>query len=313
MIRERSLFFFSASNPGIETGGVFGESKISILDKVPVDLKPKTIFAKSDDSSEAVRTMMERSGISFPLIIKPDVGEKGFLVEKISDFQTLVNYRKRFKIDFIIQEFVSLPYECNLLYYKIPGEHSGNVLSITNKEFLNITGNGKATVLDLMKEKPRAVLQMNRMKKEKPDLMKFIPKSGEIVKIEPIGNHARGTAFLDGRNLINDEVVEAFDKIANRIPGMFVYRFDLKCKSPDDLKTGDNIKLVEVNGAGGEPTHIYQPGYSLVRAWKDLFQLWRIIHKISRINHSQGVPYMSFNEGITRIRNYRNYKAHIQL
>src|SRR6185295_2734821 len=34
-VKSHSLLFFTASNPGVDTGGFYGESKISVLDKIP--------------------------------------------------------------------------------------------------------------------------------------------------------------------------------------------------------------------------------------------------------------------------------------
>src|SRR5687767_6644859 len=42
-LRSRSLLFFTASNPSIEMGGMFGESKFEILKRFPPTLIPKTI------------------------------------------------------------------------------------------------------------------------------------------------------------------------------------------------------------------------------------------------------------------------------
>lgn len=311
MFRSRSLFFFSASNPAVDTGGVFGESKFSVLRLVPAELKPRTLFIPPQMPNEEVLQLMQQSGIGFPVIIKPDVGERGLLVEKISDPDGLKRYRARFCINLLIQEFVSLPYEYNVLYYRYPGSDSGLVTSITGKELLSVTGNGYSTVEELLLDNPYAIVQMKRLKAEKRELLQTIPKTGETVVVEPIGNHARGTLFTDKRNLIDAQVLKTFDKIASRIPGMFIYRFDVKCNGPDDLKTGKNLKLVEVNGAGGEPTHIYQPGYPLRRAWKDLLHHWRHVYRISHANHRQGVPYMPWKEGLRKMRSYLQYKASV--
>jgi hypothetical protein len=43
-LKARKLFFFTAVNPAIETGGVLGESKIIILNRIPKEVVPKTIF-----------------------------------------------------------------------------------------------------------------------------------------------------------------------------------------------------------------------------------------------------------------------------
>ena len=85
-IRSRALFFFSAVNPVIETGGVLGESKINILNRLPKYTIPKTIFIKKEtENFDWILKQMKSEGIIFPIIAKPDVGERGFLVEKVEN------------------------------------------------------------------------------------------------------------------------------------------------------------------------------------------------------------------------------------
>ena len=51
-IKAKSLFFFSASNPSIETGGMFFESKSKIFDILPKEYLPKTIKISDSDSQQ---------------------------------------------------------------------------------------------------------------------------------------------------------------------------------------------------------------------------------------------------------------------
>src|SRR6187549_1530140 len=45
-IKARDFFFFTLTNPGIPTGGFFGESKSDILRHIPDHFKPKTVLLK---------------------------------------------------------------------------------------------------------------------------------------------------------------------------------------------------------------------------------------------------------------------------
>ena len=173
---------------------------------------------------------------------------------------------------------------------------------------MTVTGDGASTVQELMERDMHSIMQLKRFKTEKPALMKQIPEKGATLRIEPIGNHARGATFFDGRHLVDKQMLLTFNNIAKQIPDMFIFRFDAKCKTPQGLKTGETLKFVEVNGAGGEPTHIYETGYSLLRAWGDLLHQWSVIYTVSSINHKNGVAYMSLSEGITKLKAYFDYK-----
>jgi len=307
-LKSRSLFFFSASNPGIDTGGLYGESKMSVLKKIPKEFIPKTILIKPQTERNLLLEKLRQAEIEFPLIAKPDVGERGFLVEKMDDIESLEKHLARFPVDFILQEYLDYEHEFNVLFYLIPGEETGTISSITIKKYMTVIGDGKSSVEELMQKDNRSILQLERFKKEKVQLMQEIPAKGATLRIEPVGNHARGTAFFDGRYLVDEQMLRTFNHIAKQIPDMFIFRFDAKCKTPQGLKTGESLKFVEVNGAGGEPTHIYETGYSLFRAWGDLLHQWSIIYKVSSINHKNGVAYMSLHEGIAKLKTYFYYK-----
>ena len=114
-LRSRSLFFFTNVNPVIETGGVFGESKINILRRIPKWALPKTIYVERQEMSlSEMNLAVKKENIDFPLIAKPDVGERGFMVSKIENEEALTNYFQNINSDFLIQEFADNPLEISV-------------------------------------------------------------------------------------------------------------------------------------------------------------------------------------------------------
>lgn len=63
------------------------------------------------------------------------------------------------------------------------------------------------------------------------------------------------------------------------------------------LRSGKAFHIIELNGAGGDPTHIYDPKHSLFFAWKEIVRHWFILYRISAANHRLGVKYMTYTEG----------------
>ena len=120
---------------------------------------------KKGDSLEEVKGILEGSGFKFPLIAKPDVGERGFKVEKIDSFEELAAYLASCPTDFLLQDFIDLPMELGILYYRFPGEKTGKISSVTIKEFLTVQGDGTSTVGQLIEAYPRAKLQYKALKK----------------------------------------------------------------------------------------------------------------------------------------------------
>lgn len=307
-IRARALFFFSSVNPVIETGGVMGESKINIFNRMPEYSFPKTIFIQKEKATvDSIITMFSQKGIVFPFIAKPDVGERGFLVEKIVDKTGLENYLKKITVDFIIQDFITFPLEISVLYYRMPDAKEGTITSVCVKKNLSVIGDGKSTIEDLMENYPRARFQLERFQRDSPTMLLQVPKVGEEIELEPIGNHSRGTTFLNGNHHIDAQLVKVFDKIALQMEGIHYGRFDIKCESVELLRQGKAFKILEFNGIASEPAHIYDPEYPLTNAYQDIFNHWNIIYKISKVQRKKGVKSMTWGEAYSSLRDYLKY------
>jgi hypothetical protein len=294
--RARSLFFFSASNPTITMGGMFGESKYEVLNLVPDQYKPKTIFVQSGSNSKQVLDLLRQHQFHLPVIFKPDLGERGFMVKRIFNEQDIETYLKKMKFNFLIQELVDQPIECGVFYTRFPNEKDGRVTSVVVKEMLSVTGNGTSTLEELIFDKPRAKLQWEVLKIAHADKIKLVVPKDETVDLNLIGNHCLGTKFLSGEHLINEKLSQTFDTISKQINGFYFGRYDLRCASVDDLYLG-KVKIMELNGCGAEPAHIYHPGFSLWKALRVLTTHWHNMFVISAQNHRRGVPYLSFQEG----------------
>lgn len=295
-IKARSLFFFSSSNPSIETGGLLGESKIDILDRISDEYKPKTVFVTASTHSDTIFMQLDQRGLTFPLIAKPNVGERGWRVEKLAHWGELVNYIQSSPVDFLIQEYVDEPLELGVFYYRMPGQERGVISSIVQKEFLTIRGNGRNCIEELIVQNERAVLQLPALTAKYGHRFHEIPAAGETITLVNIGNHSKGTKFLNANHLITPELTRVFDRISQPIDGFYYGRYDLRCRSVTDLYAGKHISILELNGAGAEPAHIYQPGFSIWEAWRVLLQHWRVLYDISRENHRRGVAYMTLGE-----------------
>ena len=313
--RARSFFYFSAANPGIPSGGMLGESKYDILAKIPVPYKPKTIRLKPSTPLGEVLENMPRTGISLLIVAKPDVGERGWMVEKIGDEAGLQAYLRCIRVDYLVQPYVEGPIELGVFYYHLPGARRGEVSSVVVKEFLKLTGNETSTLEKLIRRNPRAALQHDRLRERyQSEWGRVLPK-GQEIELEPIGNHCRGTAFLDGTHLINDQLHDVFDRISREVDGFYYGRYDLRCASLAGLYRGEGIQILELNGVGAEPGHIYQPGFSLWEGYRVLFRHWTAMYRIARLNHRQGVPYLGFREvqqTLTRIRRARTLQERAQ-
>ncbi|MEQ9402251.1 MAG: hypothetical protein RIM99_01590 [Cyclobacteriaceae bacterium] len=302
-VKSRSVLFFTASNPTIEFGGMFGERKSDIFSILPDKYIPTTRLIHKGDQESA---LAEGRRIGYPLIAKPDIGERGVWVKKIEGENEMLRYTESCPVDFLLQELITYPVELGIFLVKYPGE-KGKVTSIVRKEFLEVKGDGQATIMELLKENPRAILTADLSSDFLKQQGSRIPEKNECVLIEPVGNHCKGTKFLNDEHEIDESLNVAMNKIADEIPDFFFGRFDLKCRSIADLKELKNFSILELNGAGAEPGHIYQPGYSLFRAYKDILWHLKVLADISVINHQRGIPFWSLSQGYKKWKEHRNH------
>jgi hypothetical protein len=296
-IKSKSFWFFTAANPGIAFGGLMGESKYDIYRLVPRKFQPKTFQVKPHHTLEQVRDTMFQFGIRFPVIVKPEIGERGKGVVKVDSLTQLKDCLIKKQVPLLIQEYIGWTKELGIFYYRFPGQKKGNISSVVEKGFLSITGNGQSTLKELIAKNPRATLHWDKLKTKYEKQWKEVLPQGSTIELESIGNHCRGTTFLNGNRYINENMISLFDEIADQIPGFHFGRFDIRYRSLYDLYAGKNFSIIELNGAGAEPGHIYHPGASLMNAYRSIFHHLDVLYAISRINHRKGNPHYSFLRG----------------
>jgi hypothetical protein len=295
-LKTRSFGFFSAVNPGMEGSGNGLESKYKTIQMLPSHYCPKTIYIEKDENIKDILPKITQNNIEFPLIIKPDIGFRGLLVTKIKDEIELFSYLKKYNaISLIIQEFVDYKNECGLFYHKIPGEKKGKITSVTLKKYLTVIGDGNSTLLELIVNNERAKQYSEYISEINKERLQMIPTLKEEVVLNIIGNHSKGTQFINGNHLINSELTYFLDNLNAKIEGWNYGRIDVKYNNFEELMRGENLKIIEINGIISEPTHIYDPSKgSYFTALKSIKDHWKLIYLI-------GVKNKKINKG-----NYTN-------
>lgn len=289
------------------------ESKKEIYDIIPLKYIPKTILIKKNPSLDQIMALLTSAEIEFPLIVKPDVGMKAFGVQKVQDAAALSTYAKKCPQDFLIQELIQYPKEIGLFYVRFPNSKNGEITGIVAKEFLTITGNGKETVAELITHDPRSALQKKSLQKMHQAIWNDVLPMEKSIELVPFGSHTRGAKFLDISHEINDELSEMINGICTQISGFYFGRLDIRYTSLKDLSEGKKFSIIEINGAGSEPTHIYDPKHSLLFAWKEIYRHWNMLFKISRYNNQKGHPYMSYREGTAMLKANSAMEAQLKL
>ncbi|MEQ8360489.1 MAG: hypothetical protein RH860_13445 [Cytophagales bacterium] len=303
-LKARNTTFFSLANPIMKWGGLFAYSKFKILDFLPGDRIPLQLLITQKTSPDEALLMLRKKGMTFPLILKPDKGERGKEVAFIENESAFYKYSLWGKAEVIVQEFINWPLEIGVLWIRDMSGNQGFISSLMERSLLTITGNGNDSVENLLQKNPRYRRYTKKIKKLYPQKAAYIPKKGEQLLIEPIGNHSRGTIFLNAMDKIDVQLVDVINQLLIPLSGFNYGRLDIRTKSWEELKAGRNFKVLEINGANSEPAHIYNPNSSILKAYKTLFQHWKYMYKIAVFNRKKGLESEKFTELFRAFRSY---------
>ena len=312
-LRARSLFFFNAANPQIEYAGFTHERKSEIYRQMPAEYYPRTNFCPTGVDSNILKKQLNDLDFRFPLIAKPDIGERGMQVSLLQTAEELEEYCRASRVDFLVQEYVPYEMEAGIFYVRMPGEDRGRITGIVGKEFLAVTGDGRSSISEILQRTPRFVLQMTALREKYGNKLEKVLPEGIHQTLVPYGNHCRGSKFVDWSDRISDELTNVIDAICRQIPDFYFGRLDLKFAGWEELLQGRNFSIIELNGAGSEPTHIYDPGHSLLFAWKEIIRHWWLLYRVSKANAKKWkIPLMSTRDGLKMLKEHSRYKKSIR-
>jgi membrane protein DedA with SNARE-associated domain len=296
-IRFRSLTVFTAANPGITAGGLVGESKDDIY-KLLEQSRPAASSTLThrrvpehlsvESKIELVEEFKTRHGLSLPIAVKPDVGERGKGVTIAGTLAEVKDALLAINGDTVVQEYFG-GVEASVFYYRFPDGSKGRIFSITEKAFPCVTGDGISDLRTLILNDDRAVALAESYFQQNEDRLEMIPAEGEAAKLIEIGTHSRGAIFRDGDWLKTESLERAIDEMCRNIDGFHFGRFDLRAKSFADFQNGGPFRIIELNGVSSESTNIYDPKFSLFKAYKVLFRQWRLAFEIGDANKRLGV------------------------
>ncbi|MEN8165776.1 MAG: D-alanine--D-alanine ligase [Acidobacteriota bacterium] len=325
-VRHRGLLLPTSANPSIEGGGFIGESKSEILDLVPSGQRSwvaRWITVVGGQDPGVVQTAMQEAGFDFPVVAKPDIGQRGAGVQPIHGLHDLRAYTEAFPQDvpFVVQEFAGggslsgLPedhpsgfgdvQEAGVMWWRKPGEDQGLISSMTLKVFPALTGDGHRTLGKLIEADQRAGHLAGVYKnRHRADLGRVLD-SGEIFPLVFAGNHCQGAVFRDGTALVTPELEARIEMIARSIPEFWFGRFDIRFNDFGRFLKGEDFKIIEINGASAEATHIWDASITLREAYRVLFEQFDVLFSIGAANRRRGFEPLSLGRFFGDLLAYR--------
>ena len=209
-----------------------------------------------------------------------------------------------------MQQFVDYPLEVSVFYYRLPGEKKGTITGFIKKELLQVTGDGISTLNDLIDRYPRASFRLDEVRSKHAHKLKEVIPDGQPYILSYALNLSRGGRLVSLEEEKDERLLQLFDDMSLHTKYFYYGRYDIKCASIESLKNGKDFSILEYNGCGAEPHHIYGNGNSLLQAYAIVLKHWKVLYKISVINHRNGIPYWSYSRGRKFLK---NAKAHFRI
>ncbi|GAA5266028.1 hypothetical protein ACOSOMT5_P2455 [Acidiphilium sp. MT5] len=297
-IRHRSVTLPTLTNPLIEAGGVCGESKTDILDQMgPVGrefLAPyvgiTTLGVVGADNVRMAEAAMRAQNLAYPVVAKPDMSCNGAGVRVIADRADLARYLAEFPpaTRMQLQALVTDEGEAGIFYVRMPGAAQGQITSITIKHAPVVVGDGVRTIRALIDADARLAAVSGILLPKLGAEAARIPAKDERVRLVFVGNHCRGSTFKDGRHLITPALSARIEAIARDLPEFHFGRFDVRFSTVAKLRQGEGFKIIEVNGAGSEATHIWDPETTIIEAYRAQFFHYGAAFRIGAMLRAQG-------------------------
>lgn len=307
IVKHRSLTVWTCVNPGIEPGGgIIGESKAEILKGLdPSDALRQLTIAPHADEADRFAALLERmratDGLAFPVVVKPEAGERGDRVVVVRTPDALRAALASIPQTAIVQRYHPGPIELGVFWVRDPATvgrertdaTQGRVFAVTRKVFPDLVCDGVRTLRDQILAHPRYRMQASAYCTNLRDRLDRVPDAGEIVRLTELGNHIRGCRFEDGADLITPAFSEAIDRIARSWRGPngepFDYgRFDVRSASDDAVRAGVDLAIIELNGVTSEATNLYDPSWGPRRALALLGAQWSIAFELGAARRAVG-------------------------
>jgi hypothetical protein len=292
---HRDFSLPTAVNPRISTGGLCGERKSEFFQLATgaarAAIAPWATLTTGRGDTGRAHAAMEQAGLSLPLVVKPDIGCNGTGVRLVRDEAALRSALAAFPrgTALVLQEFCPAPGEAGIFYVRRPDEAAGRITSLTLKFPPTVTGDGNTTLRGLIEADPRHARLQSLYLARLTGRLDEVLAPGETVQLVFTGNHCKGSIFANGAGEITPALTARIEAIARDIPEFYFGRFDVRYSSLAALRRGEGFTIIEINGAGAEATHIWDPATSLWRIWRDQLEHYAAAWSIAAVLRRRGV------------------------
>lgn len=252
-------------------------------------------FLNIAEKESAIRSFAKEHG--YPLILKSNVGSVGKGIVKINSNADIKKHTPRLLGGYIVQKFTPYPFECGVFYIRQHGKPC--ITGINVKHFPSVVGNGKDTLLTLAQRHHRYTSHWNSFLQD-IDTSEVL-EEGREKRLSFIGSHTLGCKFTDDEHLLSSELEAEIFNLFESQKGFNFGRVDVKAADQEALKRGEFV-VIEVNGVASLPTHMFDPKYSVLQAYKIFFEHARHLVSIASEHKQKKMHLMSYAQVISKVR-----------
>lgn len=293
-LRYRSFTLPTAANPRVETGGLCGERKSTVLDQAGSSaarwIAPYAVFVTGEDDVARAMLAMGTAALALPIVVKPNIGCNGTGVRLVESSERLAETLAAFPrgVELVLQALVTYEGEAGIFYVREPGAGSGRITSLTLKQAPVLIGDGHSSLAELILQDERS--------RQIPDIymprlagrLDHVLQPGERFRLVFAGNHCKGSIFSDGCEDITRALTRRVDDIMKDIPDFHFGRMDVRFETRALLRSGEGFRIIEINGVGSEATHIWDRNTRLRAAYRDQFSHYRKAFEIGATMRGRG-------------------------
>ena len=300
-LRNLDPFYFGSANPIMARGDFGGVGKWDLLSSLAPEALPATLVAPPGTSVEEVARWMTTHRLAYPLISKPNQGERGSDVRRIHSDDDLREALSDASGDLLVQEYVG-GIEAGALLVRPPGREPPYLASLAVKEKLSVTADGRSALRQLVLDQTPArfhdrLLRINRQRADS------VPPPGTL-EVEFVAQPFLGTRLRSLQDRDGEALCRALVRITDDLAGFSIGRFDLKAPSVDALLAGRDLKVLELNLTASIPLHIWDARYSGVYALRELCAHWRRVAALSRAHRARGAPRMRLRHVVSYLTRF---------
>ena len=293
-IRHGSVTLPSSANPHITAGGLVGDTKSEYFNGMGPLARSKVadfvmIRPQGAASLPSALIAIHEANLDFPVVAKPDLGWCGFGVRRIDDETALRGYLSLYPRDagLMLQRYLAESGEAGLFYIRHPEQSSGRLLGILLRHYPQVVGDGVSTIAQLVETDVRLHRTTRNADHQCSVEPSEVPAAGEVVRMSLIASTRVGGRYEDGSEHATAALTEAVDAIARDMPEFHVGRFDVRYQTLDHLRRGE-FTIMEVNGAGSEAVHAWDPKYSIPDVYRIVFAKQRLLFALAAANRARG-------------------------